>query len=197
MSEKRKLYWDTSCFIAYISSSHPEEAHRLPLCVDVLENARKGEVEVWTSVLTIAEVVRRKLPAQEKPLPAWATIIAEKCPSALPHVQKLWEFHDKKTAPTQALKPEEIAGLQDLFNEKYIHKIQVDEITARRAVELARDYGLRPADAIHAASALIKPCDCLQHFDKEFERISNLIKVEEPEMISTQGTLSLSAPPEA
>ena len=65
MSEKRKLYWDATCFIAYISGSHPEEAHRTTICVDVLENARKGEVELWTSVLTIVEVIRRKLPVKK------------------------------------------------------------------------------------------------------------------------------------
>jgi predicted nucleic acid-binding protein len=195
MSEKRKLYWDTSCFIAYISGSHPEEAHRTPICVDVLENAHNGEVEVWTSVLTIAEVIRRKLPAQEKPLPSWANVIAEKCPDALPHVQQLWNFYDRKTAPTKALSKAEIDSLQELFKVKYIQKMQVDERIARRAVALAQEYGLRAADAIHAASAILKPCDCIQRFDKDYDKIAHFIKVEEPERISEQGNLSLSVVP--
>jgi predicted nucleic acid-binding protein len=198
MSDKRKLYWDTTCFIAYISGSHPDEAHRTPICIDVLENARRGEVELWTSVLTIVEVIRRKLPAKEKPLPSWADVIAEKCPAALPYVRELWEFHDRKTAPTKPLIKSEIDGLQQLFNEKYIHKIQVDEIIAKRAVALAQEYGFRAPDAIHAASAILKPCDCIQRFDKDYDKIAGLIKIEEPARISEQGSLSLSAaPPEA
>jgi predicted nucleic acid-binding protein len=195
MSEKRKLYWDTSCFIAYISGSHPEEAHRTPICTDVMENAEKNHVEIWTSVLTIAEVIRRKLPAKKEPLPAWAEVIREKAPTALPYVQELWDFHDRKTAPTKALSGEEVNQLQKMFRWDFIHKIQVDERTAQRAVKLSQQYGLRPADAIHAASALLKPCDCIQHFDKGYGKIADLIQVEEPTRITAQFILQgLSEP---
>lgn len=76
MSEKRKLYWDTNCFIAYLSAGHPDEAHRA-------------------------------------------------------------------------------------------------------------------ADAIHAASAIERKCDCIQTFDGDYNAIAHLISIEEPTQLSAQGKLAL------
>lgn len=190
MSEKRRLYWDTSCFIAYISESHPEEAHRTHICADVLECAEKNLVEVWTSVFTIAEVIRRKLPANKpKPLPRWAKAIKDKAPETVPRVQELWDFHCRKTVGTKAMRPEEVTQLQKMFEWKFIQKIQVDEVIARRAVTLSQKHGLRAADAIHAASALERKCDCIQSFDTDYGTVASLIAVEEPVQISAQGNL--------
>lgn len=195
MSERRRLYWDTSCFIAYINGAHPDEAYRTPICVDVLECAEKNIVELWTSVFTIAEVIRRKLPTDKpKPLPRWTKPIAGKVPEALPRVKELWDFHCRKTAGTKALKPEEVAELQRIFSWPFIHKIQVDEVIARRAVALSQRHGLRAADAIHAASAIERKCDCIQAFDTDYKVLGKLIKIEEPRQISAQAILPLTPP---
>jgi predicted nucleic acid-binding protein len=192
MTEKRKIYWDANCFIAYLGGGHPDEAYRTPICVDVLENAERGLIEIWTSVFTIAEVIRRKLPPpKSKALPKWAKPIREKAPEALVRVQELWDFHCRKTAGTKALKPEDVLQLQKIFEWKFIQKIQVDETIARKAVSLSQKHGLRPADAIHAASALERKCDCFQTFDGDYSTISHLISVEEPQQISLQGSLGL------
>ena len=193
MSEKPKLYWDTSCFIAFISGSHPEEAYRTPVCVDVLENAEKGVIELWTSVFTIAEVIRRKLPLpKSKPLPRCTKVVQDKAPEALPRIQELWDFQCRKSAGTRALAADEISNLQEILRWTYIKKIQFDESTARQAVELSQQYGLKAPDAIHVASARAKKCDRLQAFDTDYSAVAHLIKTEEPQQISAQGFLTLS-----
>lgn len=190
MSEIRKLYWDTNCFIAYISGAHPDEAHRSSICVDVLENAERTTVEVWTSVFTIAEVIRRKLPApNNKPLPKWTKAIKEKAPEALTRVQELWDFQCRRTAGTKALKVEEVTQLQEMFSWAFIRKIQLDERIARKAVSISQKYGLRAPDAIHVASAMERGCACIQTFDTDYSAISHLIAVEEPTVISAQAML--------
>lgn len=193
MNERRRVYWDSSCFIAYINGSHPAEAYRLPICIDVLECAEKNVIELWTSVLTIAEVIRRKVPlAKQKPLPRWTKSIADKAPEALPKVKDLWDFHCRKTAGTKALKQEEVLALQNIFSWPFINKIQVDEVIARKAVALSQKHGLRAIDAIHAASAIERKCDCIQAFDTDYSALEKLIKAEEPRQISAQSKLALT-----
>jgi hypothetical protein len=53
-------------------------------------------------------------------------------------------------------------------------------------VELSRDYGLKPADSIHAASAILLKVDELQQWDRDFEKVSDLVKVTEPKRITAQ-----------
>ena len=152
-------------------------------------------MELWTSVFTIAEVIRRKLPPEiPKPLPKWAKPIMDKVPEALPRVQELWEFQCRKTTPTQAMKPGEVAELQRIFSWSFINLIQVDEPIARRAVILSQKHGLKAADAVHAASAIERKCDCIQAFDKDYSPLEKLIKVEEPQQISDQPKLALVTP---
>ncbi|HTF65413.1 MAG TPA: PIN domain-containing protein [Edaphobacter sp.] len=52
------------------------------------------------------------------------------------------------------------------------------------ASDLSRDVGLKPADAIHAASALARKCTVLQRFDRHFDKVSHLISVSEPLMLT-------------
>ncbi len=187
MTSRRKLYWDTNCFIAYVSGAHPEEAHRSSLCVDVLEHAQRNTLEVWTSVFSIAEVIRRKLPApKSKPLPRWAKPVLEKAPETVPRLQELWDYHCRKTAGTRAMKPDEVNQLQNMFAWTFISKIQLDERIARKAVALSQKFGLRAADAIHVASARERGCDCIQTFDTDYSAIAHLITIEEPQQISAQ-----------
>ena len=48
---------------------------------------------------------------------------------------------------------------------------------------------LKPADSIHAASAYLKKVDALQRWDKDYEKVSSLITVEEPKRMSAQEEL--------
>src|SRR5258708_11143916 len=61
----------------------------------------------------------------------------------------------------QKLTPNQIAKIEGMFRWKWLKKIQVHELIAFKAVELARDYNLAPADSIHAATAFIEHVDAL------------------------------------
>jgi len=50
----KSIYWDSSCFIAFFS----EETERFDICNAVVDAARKGDLKLHTSYLTLAEVVR-------------------------------------------------------------------------------------------------------------------------------------------
>jgi predicted nucleic acid-binding protein len=96
----------------------------------------------------------------------------------------------KKSLPSsQKLTAEQIAKIQQMFEWDWLKKIQVDERVARKSVELSRGYGLHPVDAIHAASAILSKVDALQTWDRDFSKISGLIKVEEPTFLTKQREL--------
>jgi predicted nucleic acid-binding protein len=194
MSDPRKLYWDSSCFISFINSGTPAEAAKSAICADILKNAQNGHIEIWTSMWAIVEVIRPKNPPQTKPLPKWAAEIGAKAPASLPEVQKLWDYWVKQTTPTRMLSAHEIAQISKMFQWNYINKILVDEPIALAAVGLSRSHGLRPADAVHAASAIAAKCDAIQCWDRDYSKVGHLIAVEEPTHISPQGTLPLAMP---
>ena len=86
------------------------------------------------------------------------------------------------------LPPEEAKLITDMFRWSWLKKIDVDQRIAFYAAELARDYNLRPGDSIHAATAILAPnINTLQRWDRDFNRIANLIDVEDPGRISLQG----------
>ena len=64
--------------------------------------------------------------------------------------------------------------------------IELDERTANYASDLARDYGLAPADAVQAASAILWKIGVLQAWDRDFNPVSHLITVEQPTFMSRQ-----------
>jgi len=150
----RKLYWDTTCFLCFLSR---EEEQRRKICEDILQNAKQGNVVIYTSTYTINEVV----------YPHRSTI---------PQPRRLTET--------------EIEKISGMFKWKWLKKIDVDQRVAFKAVELSRDYRLRPADAIHAASAILKAVDALQKWDRDFDKVSHLVNVEEPNMISNQSSFN-------
>lgn len=90
----------------------------------------------------------------------------------------------------EKLTKEQIEKIQAMFDWPWIRKIQVDERVAKKSVELARVYGLHPADAVHAASAIItQGVNILQKWDRDFSKIAHLIKVEHPKYITEQLSL--------
>jgi len=94
-----------------------------------------------------------------------------------------------KSIPTaRRLTADEIAKIKGMFRWPFITTIELDERTALLASDLARDYGLAPADAVQAASAILWKADALQAWDRDFSPISNQITVEQPYFLSAQQT---------
>lgn len=48
----RRVYWDANCFLAYING----EADRLPMLDALFEEARRGEIAIVTSMVSLTEV---------------------------------------------------------------------------------------------------------------------------------------------
>lgn len=69
MSDYRKLYWDSTCFICFLNDSN-HERDRHYICEDILSHAEKGSAEIWTSSFTLAEVIRPRDKFVPKPFPA-------------------------------------------------------------------------------------------------------------------------------
>ncbi len=92
------------------------------------------------------------------------------------------------------LTADEINEIEKMFRWSWIEKVPVDQQIGFRAVQLARDHGLFPPDAIHAATAIRKRVDELQAWDRDFSSVEHLITVRNPTMISQQMTLIQPAP---
>lgn len=50
----KRVYWDSCVWLGLIN----EEPDKLPRCQHVIQLARAGDVEIWTSALTLAEVFK-------------------------------------------------------------------------------------------------------------------------------------------
>jgi predicted nucleic acid-binding protein len=196
MTKPRKIYWDTTCFICFLDRK--EDERRL-ICQDVLLHAQRGDIELWTSTFTIAEVIRpRRTQASIPAIPEWAIrpLTLAKEPdiqklfgSAQNQIREVWEYYHRNTTPYEKLPKDQINKISAMFDWKWLGKIIVDERTARKAVEIARDYGLKPADSIHAASAILKKVDVIQRWDRDYDKVKSLIAVEEPVRLSAQSDL--------
>lgn len=146
----RRIYWDSSCFICFLNKN---ELERRAICEDILRNAQSGIVTLYTSTLTIAEVIYPRR-------------------SNLPNPRRLT--------------PMEATQIGNMFRWSWVKKTDVDQRVSFRAAEIARDYNLYPADAIHAATAILLGVDALQRWDRDFNRVAHLINVEDPVRLSIQ-----------
>jgi hypothetical protein len=106
----KKVYWDTSCFISYLSGIHPDEVTRSLICEDVLKHARNDDIEIWTSVYTIVETIRPKAVYQPSPSPLWAELLNAKDqkgniihPEASGEFEKIWNYYKRNTVPGRLL----------------------------------------------------------------------------------------------
>lgn len=54
MADPKKVYWDSNVWLGYIN----DEADKAERCRYVLNEARLGNYEIWTSALTLAEVFK-------------------------------------------------------------------------------------------------------------------------------------------
>lgn len=191
MSEPQKVYWDSSCFICFLNRDDVDTGRRV-ICEDVLRHARNRDLQLCTSTFTIAEVIRPRRPGSA-PLPAWAlsaiAVVEKEFPNARREMDVLWTRHQASESLPK-LTAEEIAKIQAMFEWPFILMIDLDQPTALRAVALARDCGLKPADAVHAASAMVAEASILQKWDRDFQKVAHLITIDEPKRISAQGALA-------
>jgi len=195
MNDPRKLYWDSSCFICLLNDADYERARRA-ICEDILYNAQHNAVQIWTSTYAIAEVIRPKRHGSA-PLPEWAikaiAAVEKEFPQVAAELPALWKRYQSND-PTQKLTNEQIALISSMFEWPFIKLIELNEPIAFKAVELARDYGLKPADSVHAASAIIRKVDVLQRWNRDFSKVAALIDVKDPEQISPQANMFAAAP---
>jgi predicted nucleic acid-binding protein len=194
----KKVYWDTSCFISYLSSTHPDEVARALICEDILKHARNDQIEIWTSVWTIVETIRPKTIYQPSPVPLWAELLNGKDekgnaihPEATGEFEKIWNYYKRNTLPTRLLSEDQTLRIKQMFDWPWIKKIQVIPAISHRAAEIARSHNMKAADALHVASALHRNCEILHRWDRDYERTDNLIKSEEPCRMSPQNLLEL------
>lgn len=82
------------------------------------------------------------------------------------------------------LTPVEIAQITAMFRWPFLTTIEVDDRLAHFAVSLARAYDLKPADSVHAASAILWRLDTLYAWDRDFSRVAHMISVEEPRFLT-------------
>lgn len=184
---KRKVYWDTTCFICFLNRK--EEERRL-ICQDVMYAAKNGDIEIWTSTFTIAEVIRpRRSNPPVPPLPEWATEASTSSPAVARQIENIWAYYSKNTAPYEKLPKDQVDKIAEMFEWTWVQKIIVDQRVANKAVSIARDYDLKPADSVHAASAILKKVDAIQRWDKDFSKVKSLIAEEEPFRLSLQDDL--------
>jgi predicted nucleic acid-binding protein len=129
----KRSYWDSCVFLALING----ETDRVTVISELLESARKGEIEVVTSVLTITEVAHATVERQSGSLSS----------ELLRKIDALWEPPSPvKLAEFHRLIAE---GARDLM---------------RRALQEGRR--LKPADAIHLSTAARNRCDEVLTYDK-------------------------------
>jgi len=67
------------------------------------------------------------------------------------------------------------AVIRNFFENDFIAIRNVDRLIAERAGDIVHQYGIKPPDAIHVATALSSRCSCLQTYDKPLLRFDGQI----------------------
>ena len=197
MPAPRSVYWDSSVFISYLSATHRLEKARADIAEDILKHARGGEVQIWTSVWTMAEVVRPRSPVPANfPLPPWAILLEAnnadgtlKYPKAPAHFMQVWEFYRRNTLPQRLVSEPDALKIRAMFEWPFIQKIDVVPVVSQRAAEICRTHNMKAGDAVHVASALYRNCEVIHRWDRDFTKTDSLIPSAEPERMSPQDVL--------
>lgn len=196
-----RVYWDTSCFVSFISGLHPDEVARAEVCEAVLREARNDEIQIITSVWTIAETIRPRAVDTRPALPMWHSLLRQTdatgsllYPKAEAELTEKWNFYRRHTPPTRLLSEEQSQKIRRMFDWKWIRLVQVDPALATRATEIARKHNMKAADSIHVATALSQNCARIHRWDRDYQKTDTLIPSVEPaprQPISTQPLLPL------
>ena len=142
-SSKKRVYWDACAWIALIQdenvwvANENGEEQRGKMCAEVLRDAEKGNVEIVTSALSLAEICKSKAVRRQG------------------YEQRI----------------------RDFFENSYIIVVNVDTYIGTEARELMQNgrTGLKPADAIHLASARVANVDEAHTFDDKLLGMSETI----------------------
>jgi predicted nucleic acid-binding protein len=59
------------------------------------------------------------------------------------------------------------AKIRDFFENDYIKVRYLDRSTAEKAAEFSREFGIKPPDAVHIATAIAAKCECFHTYDGE------------------------------
>jgi predicted nucleic acid-binding protein len=138
----RRLYWDSCVFVSYIE----KDAARFADIDAILDEARRGDVEIVTSVASIAEV---------------AFTEAERLQRALNPVEEqrigsLW------TPPSPVRLVE-------------FHKLIAEEARNLIRVGIPQGWQLKPYDALHLSTAKFMQVDRLETYDAKLPKFANHI----------------------
>ena len=147
MAKTRKVYWDACAWLGLVNG----ESRKLRELEIVWKMAERGEIQIWTSTLSLAEVYKTKYEKESRSLLA---------------------THDVK--------------IDNMFDQPFVEKVQVDTEIARSAKNLARAHHLlkKPTDAIHLASAIAWNIDELHTYDgSDLLGLNGLIKREDGELL--------------
>ncbi|MCH7750719.1 MAG: PIN domain-containing protein, partial [Planctomycetes bacterium] len=84
------------------------------------------------------------------------------------------------------------ADLLRFFDNDYIHLIRVDRKLATEAAKIARAHRVKPPDAIHLATALLRDCQIIHTYDdKKLLKLDG--KVGEPPLTIIEPTAEIQA----
>lgn len=148
MAKTRKVYWDACAWLGLVNG----ESKKLRELEIVWKMAERGEVQIWTSTLSLAEVYKTKCERESR---------------------SLFAEHD--------------ARIDNMFDQSFVEKVQVDTEIARSAKNLARAHQLlkKPTDAIHLASAIAWNVDELHTYDgSDLLGLNGVIHREDGEMLT-------------
>lgn len=123
------IYFDSCVFLAWLK----DEENRANVVAELFEEARKKEIKIVTSALTIAEVLN--IQGFKSPIPK-----------------------------------ENREGVRKLFNNEWIITKGINRGIAEKAQEIVWEYGIKPKDALHVATALTYSIKTLASYD------DNLVK---------------------
>lgn len=126
-----KVYWDSCTYLHFLQGDH-ERHEQMQM---VMEDWKSGAVRVFTSALTIAEVL-------------WI-----KCED------------DQARMMIDRSRDAEIIALFEPPKDQLFTLVEVSRVIATAARELVWDHGIKPKDAIHVVSALAAHCPVLHSND--------------------------------
>jgi predicted nucleic acid-binding protein len=139
--EPKRYYWDACVFLSMINAN-PD---RLPIIEALLDDCDQGKVEIYTSILSIAEVAFAEGEKANEKLNA----------ETAKKIDKFWQ-------PPSPIKLIEVHELIMLDARNFI----------RAAIQ--NGIGLKPADAIHLATAKRLTLDAIHTYDDKLMRHRSL-----------------------
>lgn len=145
-----RYYWDACVFLSYVE----EQENRLPDIDSFLTQAKKGEIEIVTSTLSMVEVAYAPIERTGEQLE----------PQEERQIEKLW-------------RPDSPVTLVEF------HPLIAYDAKRLIRLGLPRGWSLKPNDAIHLATAERMSVDAVHTYDSALGKYGELIgrPVEKPE----------------